>query len=183
MNSRFPNFPVLLAALALGAASASAASSVKSDFATPEARQVVVVLANRLAQPAEITPVSDDLKSLTPFTPPGFDRPDPREKSGLPAPSAGGVTGPAKLANTRDTLDLIASRLRPTGVIIGGGTPFLVFKTADGRQKMLKVGDKVTITFEGSDYDLEISSITSTDFTLTLNNQKITRPIKSGKTK
>ena len=189
MKPRLPRSIVIVAFL--GAASALSAapkrvrstSNVQSDLATIEQRQSVVELANHLSQPADLPAIPDDLK--TPFTPVGFDRPDPVEKRGLPAaPSANaGPTAAPKQVTPRDILETIASKVNSTSSLTRGGVAFLFVKLPGGGEKRLKVGDRLTITFEGSDYELEITSITSTDFTLSLNNEKITRPIKSGKTK
>lgn len=191
MNPRFLLFTVLSGLLGtasvLSAASAKArsTSNVQSDLATIEQRQTVVELATRLSQPADLPTVPDDLKS--PFSPQGFDKPDPVEKRGLPssaAPSANAGPGAAPKATTpRDILETIASKVNSTSSITLGGVNWMFVRLPSGGQKRLKVGDRLTITFEGSDYELEITSITSTDFTLSLNNEKITRPIKSGKTK
>ncbi len=173
--------------LSAAPAKARHTSNVPSDLATIEQRQTVVELANRLSQPADLPTVPDDLK--TPFAPPGFDKPDPVEKRGLPstaAPNANAGAGPAavvKQSTPRDILETIASKVNSTSSVTMGGVTSLFVKLPNGGQKRLKVGDRLTITFEGSDYELEITSITSTDFTLSLNNEKITRPIKSGKTK
>ena len=89
MNTRFLLSLISLAlvgvaSVASGApAKARSTSDVKSDLAAVEQRQTVVALANRLSQPAELPTVPDDLKS--PFTPAGFDKPDPVEKRGLPS--------------------------------------------------------------------------------------------------
>jgi len=155
-------------------------SNVKSDLDTPEQRQVTVKLGTALATALEIPAVSPDAK--TPFSPPGFDKPDPSEKRGLPPPPVN--AGPAaKPTTSRDILELIAARVNSTSSVTVGGVTSLFVKLPNGSQKRLKVGDKLTINFEGSDYELEIAAIDSTTFTLRLYNEKITRPIKSGKPK
>lgn len=179
-------FVLLGGATALVAAPAKArrTSDVKSDLAPIEQRQTVVELAGRLSQPADLPVVADDLK--TPFTPTGFDRPDPIEKRGLPAANPGAGAGPSaapKQVTPRDILESIAAKVNSTSSVTIGGVTSLFVKLPSGGQKRLKVGDRLTITFEGNDYELEISAIDSTTFTLSLNNEKITRPIKSGKTK
>ena len=45
------------------------------------------------------------------------------------------------------------------------------------REKKLKVGDYLTITFEGRDYVIELAAIDHSSFTLRLNKEKITQPI------
>ncbi len=72
----------------------------------------------------------------------------------------------------RDLLQAIATSLRPRYLELGG-QPILFFG-----QKRVKAGDSMTINFEGSDYALEIVSIEKPNFTLRLNRDEFTRPIK-----
>jgi ribosomal 50S subunit-recycling heat shock protein len=73
----------------------------------------------------------------------------------------------------RDIVRAIASSLKPTGNFILAGQPTLVFG-----QKRVKAGSLLTITFEGTEYTLEITAIERTSFTLRLNREEFTRPIK-----
>lgn len=172
--SAFP-YRAALGATFLLLALTTAAGAVKSDLVPPEMRRRVVDLAARLTQPAEIAPLPDDLKS--PFNPADFDKPDPEEQKALAAAQPVANTGPVRPTSPREILDAIAARIQPSGTMILGGQPILLF-----REKKLKVGDKLTITFEGSDYDLEITAIERTTFTLRLQGEETTRPIiKPGK--
>jgi hypothetical protein len=83
--------------------------------------------------------------------------------------SKGGPAGP------RDLLQAIATSasLKPTGFFVLGGQPTLVFG-----QKRVKAGNFLTITFEGAEYTVEIVSIDRPNFTLRLNREEFTRPIK-----
>ena len=169
---------ILALAVLFGSASSRAAETrsvaVKSDLVPPEKRRATVELAARLAHPVELMPVSTELKS--PFNPPGFDKPDPEEQRALAAAQASAATTAPKIVTSREILEKIAARIQPSGTTVFAGKPILYF-----RQKMLKVGDRLTITFEGSDYELEITAIEPTTFTLRLRNEEITRPIKPGK--
>jgi hypothetical protein len=75
----------------------------------------------------------------------------------------------------RELLQAIATSpsLKPSGYFVLGGQPTLVFG-----QKRVKAGSFLTITFEGSEYALEIVSIDRPNFTLRLNREEFTRPIK-----
>jgi len=75
----------------------------------------------------------------------------------------------------RELLQAIASSpsLKPSGFFVLGGQPTLVFG-----QKRVKAGSFLTITFEGTEYALEIVSIDRPNFTLRLNREEFTRPIK-----
>ena len=73
----------------------------------------------------------------------------------------------------RDLLQAIAASLKPTGNFVIGGQPTIVFG-----QKKVKSGSSLTITFEGTEYTLEVVSVDRTSFTLRLNREEFTRPIK-----
>lgn len=85
-------------------------------------------------------------------------------------PQTEGVpTGPR---SNRDVLQAIATSLKPRYLELGGQA-ILFFG-----QKRVKAGDKLTINFEGTDYALDIVSIDRPNFTLRLNRDEFTRPIK-----
>ena len=90
---------------------------------------------------------------------------------------ASGETGPAKPVqgprSNRDLLQSIAANLKTSGFFVLGGEPTLVFG-----QKRVKAGGTISIRFEGTDYTLEIVSIERPNFTLRLNREEFTRPIK-----
>ena len=75
--------------------------------------------------------------------------------------------------NDRQVLEAIAPRVEPTGSVRIGDTDYLLFG-----QKRLKVGEKLTITYEGSVYAVEITSIERNNFRIRLNSEELVRPIK-----
>jgi hypothetical protein len=84
-------------------------------------------------------------------------------------------TGP-KLAGPKTDHDIvagIASGLKPSGNFVIGGQEVLLFG-----EKRVKPGSRLTINFEGAEYTVEITAITHTSFTLRLNREEFTRPIK-----
>ncbi|MBX3736778.1 MAG: hypothetical protein KF715_08825 [Candidatus Didemnitutus sp.] len=91
--------------------------------------------------------------------------------SALVAP--GGAARPGAPRNARDLLASIGDALRPSGYIVMGGQPSLSFG-----QKRVKPGGTLTITFEGAEYTVEVTAIDRANFTLRLNNEEYTRPIK-----
>lgn len=95
--------------------------------------------------------------------------PESQAPSGDTAPVRA-TTGPR---NAHDLLQTIAASLKPSGFFVLGGQPTLVFG-----QKRVKAGGFLTITFEGAEYTLEIVSIERPNFTLRLNREEFTRPIK-----
>ena len=74
--------------------------------------------------------------------------------------------------SNRDVLQAIAASLKPRYLQLGG-QPILFFG-----QKRVKAGDILTINFEGTDFALEVVSIEKPNFTLRLNRDEFTRPIK-----
>lgn len=84
-----------------------------------------------------------------------------------------GAARPAGPRTPRDLLVAIADALRPSGYIVMGGEPSLSFG-----QKRVKPGATLTINFEGAEYTLQVTAIDRTNFTLRLNNEEYTRPIK-----
>jgi hypothetical protein len=75
--------------------------------------------------------------------------------------------------NDRQILEAIAPRVDPTGSVRIGDTDYLLFG-----QKRLKVGEKLTITYEGSVYAVEITAIERNNFRIRLNSEELVRPIK-----
>jgi hypothetical protein len=80
------------------------------------------------------------------------------------------VAGPR---NNRELLQHIASGLKPSGYIVLAGEPTLIFG-----QKRVKAGGVLTVTYEGTEYALEVTALDRTHFTLRLNRDEFTRPIK-----
>ena len=156
-----------LAPAASAAEAARAARAVQSDLAPTEARQLVLDLAAKFSHPSEPVPLAAGLKS--PFD---FDKAEPD-----PTPMPGNPSQPAPAKDARDILETLAPMITPTGTImLFGRPPILVFGSRN-----VKVGGKLTITFENNDYELELVGATSTSFTLRYKDQETTRPIKTGK--
>ncbi len=145
--------------------------AAESDVASPTVRQEALDMAKKLLAPREIPAVAAD-----PFHSGAFA--EVLKGTGR-APDAGtttirtDVSKPTGPRTGRDQLQAIAAGLKPSGYIVLGGEPTLLFG-----QKRVKAGGSVTITFEGSEYTVEITSIDRPNFTLRLNREEFTRPIK-----
>ncbi|HTO72482.1 MAG TPA: hypothetical protein VMJ30_01625 [Gemmatimonadales bacterium] len=140
----------------------------QEEISSPAKRQTTLDLATRLLTTEEKGAASLPADLVDPFNPAGFGAP---------------VAGPTKpgeavhaVATDRDILQKIAAQITPSGMMLFGGQPLLLF-----REKKLKVGDSLTITFEGTDYVVVITAIDQTSFKIRLNREEITRPIKPGK--
>jgi hypothetical protein len=153
----------VLAALAVvGTARGAEAEMVVS----PTTRQDTLEMATKLLTAKGTVAVGKD-----PFHTEAVD-----DNNAPPAgPVAAGPVPPKPPAGPHDLLQAIATSpsLKPSGYFVLGGQPTLVFG-----QKRVKAGSFLKITFEGTEYDLEIVSIDRLNFTLRLNREEFTRPIK-----
>ncbi len=170
-------FRTILAGLALGLI-LSDLSAAGNAVASPTKR------AEELQQAKEfltLQPVKVPADLANPFNPPNFTgggshgattaatTTDTGARTN-PEPTA---TKPAGPKSDREIIQEIAAGLKPGGFFTLGGNSILVFG-----QKRVKAGDQLTITFEGREYTVEIISIKSPNFTLRLNREEFTRPIK-----
>lgn len=177
--SRFAIFGYALAALAL--APCRADDKVVSDLAPPDRRRAFVDSAERLARAP--TPAAIPADVTDPFNPPNFSQPDPSEVSQNRAPSAAPASGgsavpgtPAAPATDRDVLEAVADKIPTTGTIILGGKPLLISGT-----NRIEVGSRFTVVYNGQEYELELTAIDRTTFTVRYKGEEFTRPIKLGK--
>ena len=93
----------------------------------------------------------------------------------MKTPTAGPAQ-PVRQAGDRETLEAIAPRIMGTGMIEFAGKRLLQI----GRNRY-EVGAHFTVTYNGQEIDLELLAIDRTSFTLRLNSEEITRPIRPGK--
>ncbi len=141
----------------------------------PAKRQQALERGKALVATREFVPIAVD-----PFHPPAFAEAVAamgRVAGVTPPPTEGPgetVTRPPTGPRTeRELLQAIATSLKPSGYIVLGGVSSISFG-----QKRVKAGGVLTITFEGNQYTLEITSIDRTNFTLRLNREEFTRTIK-----
>ncbi len=172
-RSFFPVLTVLIfgsvAAVAWGAPHKRPAP--ESDLASIETRRVAVDQAVNLAKVE--TPESLADAGLTqPFNPPGFGL----DSRPVADPTTSAAPGPVKSFGDRDILTALASKVTPKGTLSLGSNQLLIFG-----KKNLRPGDHITVNYEGQDYNLELVSFDRTNFTLRLNHEEITRPIKPDK--
>jgi hypothetical protein len=151
------------------------AAKVTSDLVPPAKRQASVELAERLAKRTPPAPLPADLAS--PFNPPGFDKPDraaPGAAAGGPsAPASKASAEPAGPASDRETLEMLAAQIKPSGTIQLRGAPRLIINN-----KPFEIGTRFTATFNNQDYELELVAIDRTSFTLRYRGEEVTRPIQ-----
>lgn len=147
-----------------------------ADVFPPVRRDATLKLAREILAPRVFSVKPTEV--VSPFAPPAFDQPDPEEqraqREAAAAAAAAGVV--ARPAGDRGVLEKLAEMIVPSGIVRLGGREILLFG-----QKKLKVGDRLTITFEGTNYDLDITAIGANTFTLRYNQVEITRPIIPGK--
>ena len=165
MNNLRPQF--IICSLLLGILlSASAVAQEAVVVASPVKRQEALDKAKKMLAARDVAPVT-----LDPFHSEKFQE----TLAGLNRVPGVVVSGPvaASPRTEREILQAIATSLKPTGNFMMGGEHTLVFG-----QKRVKAGGVLTITFEGTEYTLEIAAIERTSFTLRLNREEFTRPIK-----
>jgi hypothetical protein len=174
MNSRrlIHSLAPIFALLAAGVP----ADAAPSDVSNPTARRVVVEAAAKLVATPSIAPVPKTAVNI--FNPPAFSRPDPEELAAMEAARAAELAAlnKSKPANDTDLLERIAEKVVPSGILTMNDEPLLIFG-----QKRLRVGDHLTVTYDGKDYTLELAAIQRFTFTLRLNRAEITRRINPGK--
>jgi hypothetical protein len=148
--------------LVLCVSSVYAQAVVTADLETPQKRAVSVELAaSMLKAPApEEIQVPDGLRN--PFDPTAEARIE--TKSGRPG-------------SDKELLELLADQLKPTGVMGRDEAMVLLLKG----QKGVKLNDKLTLSFDGAAYDVEVIAIDHYNFSLRYNQAEVTRPIKTGK--
>jgi hypothetical protein len=137
----------------------------------PAKRQSTLDLAAQLLaakeNPAEKLPA----ELVDPFNPLAFAAPAP--SGGKPSET---VRPAGPVSSDLDLLEKLAPHITPSGAFVINGEPVLLF-----REKKLKVGDSLTINFEGTAYMVIITAIDRSSFKIRFNREEITRPIKSRK--
>jgi hypothetical protein len=149
-------------ALMLGVSVATTATlRAQADLISPKLREKVVADAVRVAETRNTSvPLPSPLPN--PFIPKERDLPKEQPAFVPSAPSA-----------AEPTLAILAARIPSTGTVSIGGEPLLLLG-----QKRLKVGDTITISFEGQTYELSIAAVTSTSFTVKRGENIYTRPVR-----
>lgn len=154
-----PVIRLFLSVSALACVSIQGIAAAEADaVVSPAKRQETLGQAKEL-----LSEKTASISGKNPFNPEGF---------GDVAPSPNMNPEPAGPRSEQDLLQAIATGLRPRLIVLGG-QPELFFG-----QKRVKAGGSLTITFEGSEYILDVVSIAPPNFTLRLNREEFTRPIK-----
>lgn len=172
MNARLRDSTFVLLLTALSAGSLVAAGP-RADVLPSARRSATMDLAARFSKEPPAPSLPED--AVNPFSPPTFLAPDPEEARAMAEAAARRATqAPVSRPTTdRELLTIVAQQLRPNGVVSMGGELILML---GGRK--LRSGDKLPVTYEGQTFNLTLSAIERTQFTLRLNRDEITRPIK-----
>jgi len=137
----------------------------KSDITAPQKRSETIELARTLLTTKPVETTDEEVAGKNPF-----NRVAPVVE--VPAEAAP-EAAPVINTSDRDLLLGMVESVTPSGTIRVGGTQYLLFG-----QKKLKIGDAIPIVFQGTNYELQLTGIERTSFTLRLNKEEITRPIK-----
>jgi len=150
----------------------SAAVAASADIASPAVRQVTLKRAQALSAEPAPAPLPQSL--VNPFNPPAFGEPDPEEQAAIAAAKAAEVAAAVKErpATDADLLARIAEKITPSGTVTMGNEPLLIFG-----QKRLRVGDMLTVNYEGKDYKVELTGIQRSTYSLRFNRAELTRRI------
>lgn len=165
----------LLVVVANALASALTAAAPASDILPPDLRHPTVEKAQKFAQ--QQTPPVLPTTLVNPFNPAAFGQPDPEELRAIAAAQAAAAAASvqSKPSNDRDLLKALAQRVAPSGTMRLGDESLLIFGS-----KRLRVGDTVSVSYDGIEYKLEVAAIEGVTFTLRLNRAEITRRINQG---
>ena len=139
-----------------------------SDILPPQKRGETLSLARKLLTAKSFDSSEEALASMNPFNPVQPSEPNVEAEKG-PVESVSTV-----VVSDRDLLKKIAGEVLPSGMMQLGERTFLLIG-----KKRFKVGDRMAVNSDGIAYELELSAIDRTSFTLRLKNEEITRPIKA----
>jgi hypothetical protein len=161
MNSRFIQTFALFAILSVGL------SAQTRNISTPAARQAALKTTETLlAEKPNTAAGAEALKD--PFNPTEQDLREDYDPD-----AAAKDVKPVVRRSDADFLQELAKQIQPTGSVTLGGEPYLLFG-----EKRQKKGDKVTISYDGVEYVVEIVSIANKHFRLRYNNEEMVRSIK-----
>jgi hypothetical protein len=161
---------LVLAGLALVPA---AFARVESEVGTVDKRRTAVEKAGVYAK--RVKPAALPATLPLPFAPVNFDLTDAEEAAAAAAAlRQANPGGPSPAITDHELLAEIVQKVRPSGSSSFRGQPLLMF---GGR--FVRIGTHFTVTYKGTDYDLELSKIEGTNFTLRYKSDEITRPIQA----
>lgn len=155
----------ILLVLIFVSGSLSSAQVVRSDIPAPVVRSNIISKATALLERRKHLSETIPTTAHNPFNPLASDIVEtvaPRSR----IPSSG-----------KELVALLAGLVAPTGSAERDGQRFLLFG-----QRKVKVGEGIPITFENTQFELEVTAIEGGTFTVRLNQDEFTRPIKPGKT-
>lgn len=154
---------ILLIIAALGFSSVSVAQTISVVLNQPANRDALIMAGSALLSSRDEPLVSDK------------EAPDPFVGKVIEvAVQAPTVAAPVVRAviNEAELLQNLANRMSARGTAIMGDDRFLLLS-----QKRLKVGESVTINFDGKDYEVWLAEVTSTTFTIRRNDLTYTRAV------
>jgi hypothetical protein len=137
-----------------------------ADLPPPAQRAEQVAAAQRLA--VRIRPDPARAAAPSPFAPAGFDAAEAVE------PQRTTPGAPEKPRGDRETLELLAAQLSPSGVIALRGSPLLILSN-----RQHPAGTRFTVTLQGQEHELLLVEVSRTTYTLRYRAEETTRTIKS----
>jgi hypothetical protein len=156
--------PHLFLATLVGSLSHLLAAAPASDISSSQNREATVQLARQLAREIHRVPAT---ATPSPFNPADFDAPDETNKG----PKQPSVAAPPK--SDREILEALALRFPANGTIARGSKIFLT-----AGRKQFEAGQIFTLSELGHDYEVELTAVSATAFTLRYRNETFTRPVR-----
>ncbi len=136
--------------------------TISIAITTPDQRDVTVEAGNLILSDRE-KPIPSDIGAPDPFI--GVVEEVVEDSPVI-------ITPIVKVVNQGELLQRLANSIQARGTAILGEDRFLLLS-----QKRLKVGESIVINLDGRDYELWLSSLTSTTFTVRLNDLSYTRAV------
>ena len=142
---------------------ATCLSAETADIPAPASRvQVVATVSSILESRGKVVTLPADSKN--PFFAKSPAIVQPEVKYSQPPV---GLSGP-------ELLSQLSAKIPSTGTLIFGGNAMLLLGS-----KKAKVGDKISVSNDGIDYELTLVNVTSTSFTVKLGESLSTRPVRN----
>ena len=138
------------------------------DLTSPKLREATVAKAQALVE-SQKAPVVLVSPLPNPFVRVPLKKPDDTQEETVSA----GASKVIPALSGVELLTRLAAMIPATGTVNLNGAPILLLS-----QKRLKVGDSLTISFEDKDYEVLITSISPTAFTISRGSHSYTRPLR-----
>lgn len=147
-------------------------ASTLAGFASLGVLQLVTAGAADLQPPKKREQLVEQATQLAKIAPPESTLPPENIRNPF-NPAATEEARTVRPTSDKDLLLVLSEQVQANGAM---GVPGNMMLTRKG-QKPVKVNDKLTLSFDGTSYEVEVIAIDNTTFSLRYNQTEITRPI------